>query len=101
MREYGFELAHSLNVLMSNNFNLKYVQFWEYLVGEVVKLHSKDSHQQSQKIIDESYNSERGTAYYFTPDGNQIRQQGKNSIQQTRTMIMQQVWMTYVGKSFP
>ena len=83
MREYGFELAHVLDVSMSNNFSVKCVQFLEYVVVEIVQLHSNDRHQQPQRIIDGSYNPEKGTAYYFTPHGNQIRQQGKYSIDST------------------
>ena len=83
MKEYGFELVHILDVLMSNSFSVKCVQFLEYLVGEVVKIHSNNRHQQPQRIIDGSYNPEKGTKYYFTHHGDQIRQQGKYSIDST------------------
>ena len=83
MREYGLKLAHVLDVSMSNNFSVKCVKFLEYLVGEVVQLHSNDRHQQPQRIIDGFYNPEKGTAYYFTPHGNQVRQQGKYFIDST------------------
>ena len=77
MKEYGVELSETLHASTLYNFSKECVQFVEYLVYEVVNVHSNDRETDPVSIIEQSYNPEKGTCYYFTPHHNQIRKQSK------------------------
>ena len=84
MEQYGIELSNALKICNLHGFRDKCVSFVEYLVDEVIHIHNKDNPVQQPHEILNSYNPEKGTAYYFTPHGNQIRQQPTYSIQQAK-----------------
>ena len=77
MNNFGVELSETLYASTLHNFSKEFVQFVEYLVDEVVDVHSNNRETDPVSIIEQSYNPEKGTCYYFTPHGNQIRKQPK------------------------
>ena len=96
------ELSEVLLVSKLHNVSTKCVDFVEYLVDEVVKVHCNDRPMQPVAVIDKSYNPEKGTAYYFTPHGNQIRRQPKYSIDSTNKNYDDVPWVDEIcKKKFP
>ena len=75
MNQYGMELSNVLLASKRNGFENQCVEFVRYLVDQVVAIHANDRNIQPAVVIPESYNPEKGTAYYFTEHGNQIRKQ--------------------------
>ena len=102
MKEYGVKLSEVLLVSKLHNVSTKCVDFVEYLVDEVVKVHCNDRPMQPVAVIDKSYNPEKGTAYYFTPHGNQFRRQPKYSIDSTNKNYDDVPWVDEIcKKKFP
>ena len=82
MNEYGMEISRALLKSTQYSYALECVDFVEYLVDQVTKTHVIDHTTQEPCAIPNSYNPENGTAYYFTPHGNQIHNQPKYTIDQ-------------------
>ena len=65
MKEYGVELSETLHASTLYNFSKECVQFVEYLVDEVVNVHSNDRETDPVSIIEQSYNPENGYMLLF------------------------------------
>ena len=74
MLEYAPELAHLCNAAISNDSLHEIVNFMEYLVSFVRSVHAQDVPFDDGQQIQQSYDPESGTAYYFTQHGCQVRQ---------------------------
>ena len=75
MNKYGTEIAKLLQESIEHNFTKECIKFIKYLVNRAAQIHLKDRKLQEPVVINNSYNPEKGVAYYFTPHGNQIRKQ--------------------------
>lgn len=84
MKQYGVELSNVLKICKLHQFGDKCTSFVEYLVDQVIDTHYQDKPVQEPQQIPNSYNPEKGTAYYFTPHGNQIRKQPIYCVQQAK-----------------
>ena len=82
MNEYGMEISRALLKSAEHGCALLCVDFVEYLVDKVLQTHLHDHKTQEPSVIPNSYNPENGTAYYFTPHGNQLRKQPRYTIDQ-------------------
>ena len=82
MNAYGMEISRALLKSTEYGCALECVDFIEYLVHTVTETHGIDHKTQEPCAIPNSYDPESGTAYYFTPHGNQIRRQPKYTIDQ-------------------
>lgn len=82
MKEYGVELSDLLRTSNFHGFSTKCVEFLEYLIDQTVLVHSHDQILQQAQPINNSYNPETGTAYYFTSHGCQVRKQPVYTINQ-------------------
>ena len=80
MKEYGVELSNVLYKSTIYKFEEKCTAFIVHLVDKIEKMHTKDKLLPPINVIEDSYNPEKGTCYYFTPHGNQIRKQPKYNI---------------------
>ena len=83
MKEYSVEISDLIRVSQLHGFTLACVDFLEYLIDEIIKLHSNDPVLQPVDPTHNSYNPESGIAYYFTDHGCQVRSQSKYQINQT------------------
>ena len=80
MKEYGVELSNLLHKSTVYTFEENCTTFVEYLVHKIEEIHQKDKRVPPITVMEESYNPEKGTCYYFTQHGNQIRKQPKYNI---------------------
>ena len=84
MKEYGVELSNLIMEGVSNGCEGKCIDVLEYLVDEIINVHSCDRLSQPATVVENSYNPEMGTAYYFTPHGHQVRKQPSYAIDQAK-----------------
>ena len=80
MKEYGVELSEMLYISTLHNIGTLCLEFVEYVVHKIVNVHTNNKDNPPVTVIEQSYNSESGPYYYFTPQGNQIRRQPKYAI---------------------
>ena len=83
MKQYCVELCNILHICKEHNFVNQCVSFVEYLVDQAIGNHNHDRPLQEIHKIPNSYNPEKGAAYYFTPYGNQVRKQPVYRIDQS------------------
>ena len=84
MKKDGVEISHALQLCKLHGFGNECISFVEYLVDQTVETHNKDKSVQEPQEIPNSYNPEKGVAYYFTPHGNQIRKQPVYCVDQAK-----------------
>ena len=101
MKEYGVELSDLLRTSNFHGFSTKCVEFLEYLIDQTVLVHSHDQILQQAQPINNSYNPETGTAYYFTSHGCQVRKQPVYTIiKKVKIMMMYQLLIICARKNF-
>ena len=84
MKMYGVEFSNALQICKVHGFGNQCVSFVEYLVGQATENHNQDRTVQELQEIANSYNPEKGVAYYFTLHGNQVRKQPQYCIDQAK-----------------
>jgi hypothetical protein len=73
MRKYCPEFRELLNEAQRSEVHMEICQFLRYLVATVENIHSTDPPPSHAAVIPGTYNPSKGTAYYFTEHGCQVR----------------------------
>ena len=73
LKHWGTDISHLLKIGIVHDVSGMMVAFCRYLVQHVIAMHSRNRNPPDPTPIPNSYKPAEGTAYYFTPSGQQLR----------------------------
>ena len=81
LKHWGIEISQLLKLGIVHDVSGMMVSFCRYLVQHVIAIHSRNRNAPDPTPIPNSYNPAEGTAYYFTPSGQQLRKMPRYDIE--------------------